>query len=326
MRILVTGASGFIGAKLVEVLTGQGHAVRALMRPGREGPFLPANGVEPCRGDLGDQASLRAACRGIDAVVNAAGALGKWGVPAEELERVNVRGVTHLMEAGREAGVSHVVHLSAGGVSGPMPPVPADERTPCRPRTPYERSKWRGEQAALEAHRRGGVPLTILRPTFTYGPGDRHKLPLFRAVLRRRLVLIGDARSLIHPVFVDDVVSGILCALSREGRGETFLIGGPRAVTKRELLETIADALGAPKRWPQLNRHLAFALAVPAEAIGRVLRRDPPLTRGRVWMMGWSFGYRIDKAQQELGYQPKMELRSGVDRTAAWYRRRGLLA
>jgi len=325
MRVLVTGATGFIGSKLVRALRTEGWTVRALVRPGRAAAFAPEDGIEACVGDLDDPASLQRSCRGIDAVVHTAGALGKWGVPEASLRRINVGGTAALLEASREARVRHLVHLSAGGVSGPMPPVPADETYPCRPRTPYERTKLEAERLALEFHRRHRLPLTILRPTFTYGPGDRHKLPIFRAVQKGKIVLVGSGNSLIHPVFVDDVVRGIRCALDREGTGRTYILGGPRPVSKRELLDAIAEAIGVRRRWRRIPRGLAFAAALGAEGVGRLVGKAPPLTRGRVWMMGWSFGYRIARAQAELGYDPITDLDAGLRQTVAWYRTERML-
>lgn len=326
MRVLVTGATGFIGGKLVDSLVADGHEVRVLVRPGREGRFASQSGIEPCHGDLADAGSLITACAGMDAVVHSAGALGRWGVSEDDLAQINVRGVTRLVEACAKGGVTHFVHLSAGGVSGPMEPVPADETFACDPKTPYERTKLAGENAAADAAKRLGVPLTILRPTFTYGPGDAHKLPMFKAVKSGKMFLVGDGSSLIHPVFVDDLVHGIRLALDRPGRGETYILGGPRPVTKRELLDTIAENVGVRRRWLRLPRGPLMAAAFAAELLGRIVRIAPPLTRGRVLMMGWSFGYRIDKAGSDLGYRPQTSFSDGVRRTADWYREHGWIS
>lgn len=325
MNVLVTGATGFIGGKLVDKLKGEGHSVRVLVRPGREGRFRPSNGIEVHPGDLGEPESLNEATRGIHVVVHSAGALGKWDVPVQEMARINVTGTRHLMRASLDQGVSHFVHLSAGGVSGPMPPTPADETVVCHPKTPYERTKLEGENAVLEFHRREKLPVTVLRPTFTYGPGDLHKLPIFRAVWSGRLALIGNGESLIHPVYVDDLLQGIGRAMEKEGQGEIYLIGGPRPVTKRELLDTIASSLDVRRNWWKIPRHLAFFLALAAEGAGKIVKKTPPLTRGRVLMMGWSFGYRIDKAKEKLDYSPQTDLAQGIAQTAAWYRENGHL-
>jgi nucleoside-diphosphate-sugar epimerase len=217
------------------------------------------------------------------------------------------------------------VHLSAGGVTGPVEETSVDETYDCRPATPYERTKLAGERSVLARSRELGIPAAVVRPTFTYGPGDPHKLALFRAVRRGRFAFIDGGRSVLHPVFVDDAVSGILLALERARPGEVYIVGGERPVSKRELVETIAAALGVRPPSISLPRALAWPVASLLEPAGRLLGFEPVLTRSRVMMMGDNFGYSIAKARRELGYAPRVDLATGIRRTVAAYREAGLL-
>jgi dihydroflavonol-4-reductase len=318
---LVTGVTGFIGSRLAAALLREGYAVRGLAR---SGAGLVA-GVAPFRGDLLDPASLAGIERGVDVVVHCASLLGKWGTAEQRLRDVNVHGALALLERFRGMPLRRYVHLSAGGVTGPVRESAVDETYPCRPATAYERTKYEGEQRVLERAATLGVPALVVRPTFTYGPGDPHKFELFRAVKRGRYGFIGGGQSVNHPVFVDDLVCGIQLAIERGRTGETYIIGGERPVTKRELACAIADALGV--RHPSFNvpRWLASLAAWHLEWLGRLLAFEPILTRSRVMMMADNFGYSIAKARRELGYAPHVELREGVARTVRAYVEAGRL-
>lgn len=321
-RALVTGATGFIGGRLATAWLRRGHAVRVLVR--RDSRAGELEGAERFTGDLCDPASLAGVEDGIDVVVHCAGMLGKWGTAEDELRAVNVDGPLNLLRrfAGRE---TRFVHLSAGGVTGPVPTKVVDETYEPRPATPYERTKWQAERRVLALARELGVPATVVRPTFTYGPGDPHKLALFRAVRRGRFAFIGDGESVLHPVYVDDLLAGIDLAVERGRVGETYIVGGEHPVTKNELIFTIADALGAPHPRLRVPRRLAWTLAGLLETAGRVTGREPILTRSRVMMMGDNFGYSIHKARHELGYVPMTGLKRGIRLTVDAYVEQGLL-
>lgn len=322
--LLITGATGFIGSHLARAALQHGLKVRALVR-GPDASAIPA-AAEPWRGDLLQPNSLVGIESGVDYVVHCAGVLGKWGGPEAMLYELNVAGGVRLLERFRGGGVRRFLHLSAGGVTGPLPVEAADERYPCRPRSAYEKSKLAGEQEILARATEWALPVAVLRPTFTYGPGDPHKLPLFRAVSAGRFVFIGDGRSVLHPVFIDDLVAGILLALERARDRDVYILGGERPVTKRELIEAIADALGCRRPRLRIPTWLARPAAAALEALGRGLGFEPILTRSRVSMMSENFGYTIQRAREQLGYAPQTSLQQGIRRTADAYRQAGWLS
>lgn len=317
MRVLVTGATGFIGRCLVGRLLCLGHEVRALVRGTSTVRDLDA-GVETVTGDLTDTESLRKAVQGVEMIYNCAGLLGKWGVQEEKLYAVNVAGVQNLLAASISSHVRHIIHLSAGGVTGPLPDGPVDETYPCRPSTPYERTKWQGEQAALEMARQHHLPLTVVRPTFTYGPGDPHKLTLFRAIRQGTFAFVGSGASTIHPVYIDDLLDGLERCAAKAPQEAVYIIGGERPASKKELVGLIASCLNVSPPARSLPAGPVMGAALILETVCRVLPFDPPLTRSRVLMLSKNWGYSIAKASRELGYCPRVSLDDGIRRTVGW--------
>ena len=322
-RVLVTGATGFVGSRLTDVLLQQGHTIRALVRDQAQleaGPRL-----EVFEGDLTDPHSLAGIENDIDIVIHCAGQLGKWGVSEQRIFEINLHGCINLVERISEQPSIRLIHLSAGGVTGAVPSGIADETFDCKPGSPYEKSKYLAELEVLQRSRDNGISAVVVRPTFTYGPEDLHKLPLFRAIKRGRYALIGGGSSVNHPVYIDDLIAGILEAVERGRDGEVYILGGERPVSKKELAQTIAAALAVnPPRWsiPPFLAHMAASVLEPA---ARIFGFEPIVTHSRVSIASDNFGYSIDKAKKELGYRPAVNLQQGVAATVANYQEKGLL-
>jgi dihydroflavonol-4-reductase len=322
--ILVTGANGFTGGRLARRLAADGRRVRGLVRKPADAEALRPAGVEPALGDLGDAASLEAACRDVATVYHVAALYRQEGDPKRFFE-VNVDGTRRLLEAAERAGVGRFVHCSTVGVHGDVKTPPADETAPFAPADHYQVSKLEGERV-VRSFMEAGLPVSIFRPAPIYGPGDLRLLKMFRAVKRRRFPMIGTGKPYYHMVYIDDLVDGIrLCGERDEARGETFILAGPDYGSLEELVRIIADQFEVeplPFHVPVGPVKTAGALC---EAICRPFGIDPPLHRRRVSFFEKSRAFDSSKARRELGYDPKVPVREGVRRTAEWYEREGLL-
>jgi len=299
--------------------------VYALVR--RESCFedLEKKGVQLCFGDVSDPDSLKGLPDGVDHVYHLAGCLGKWGTPASVLYETNVTGTRNLLTHFLETGLDHFLHVSAAGVSGPLLLNSADETYSCQPMTLYEKTKFMGERVALAFSRDHGMPLTIMRPTFTYGPGDRQKLGLFQTIQQGRFFFFEEGDSLLHPAYIDDVIQGIDLCSRQEATGDVYIIGGERAATVREITHAIADQLHVRRpRW-SLPLWLCSLAARCLETVGGAIHREPPLTASRVNFLSKNYGYDIGKARERLGYRPKVGLPAGIGETVRWYQEEGLL-
>lgn len=324
-NILITGATGFIGGKLVKYYIRKEENVRLLVRdPGRLPPFIKKS-CQIVIGDVTCSETLINAVRNIDVVIHSAGMLGHWGKTYQQLYAVNVEGSLNVIKAAYHAGVKRLIHLSAGGVTGPVGASPADEAFPPVPVTAYERTKWECEQKVLEFALKKDLNLLVLRPTFTYGPGDPHKLNFFKAVKKNKFAFIGNGNSTVHPVYIDDLVKGIDLGLTSGLKQESIIIGGAKPVTKKELVYAIADALGVSRPVIKLPVTVAQIIASVCEISATVLKFNPPITRSRVMALSRNWGYSINRARTELGYEPQVDLSEGLSRTVTWYREMGWL-
>ena len=216
MKVLVTGATGFIGQALTKKLIETGCDVRALVR--NQGKASTLTGVaDVVVGDVTDPEAVERAVRGVEIVFAVAGAFREPHLSDERHREVNVDAVGHLMQAGKRHGVRRVVHCSTVGIHGPVNGRPASEQSPIVPIGIYEETKAAGEALALKHGRNGGPPVSVVRPTQVYGPGDTRLLKLFKLANKRRVVLIGPGTAGYHLLYIDDLVDAfLLAAQSRE--------------------------------------------------------------------------------------------------------------
>jgi nucleoside-diphosphate-sugar epimerase len=278
-------------------------------------------------GDILDAGSVKRALAGVSGVFHLAGRLHAPGVPSAEFERVHVNGTRLLLEACAEAStVRSIVHCSTTGVLGPTGRTPLDEQAPLRPGNPYERSKAEGERVARGIAEQHRLPLVVARPALVYGPGDVHLSGWFKAIRRGVYRVVGDGENLLHPIFVEDCIAGLLrCAASAGRPGRVYNLVGERALPIRDLARAIADAVGRPLPATHLPRWIAYALGALCEAVPGLPASRLPLTRSRVTFMTESRTYSGRRARDELGFEPLVGLSEGLSRTVAWYRAEGIL-
>jgi dihydroflavonol-4-reductase len=328
MTVLVTGATGFTGGHLARHLAARGHRVRAVVRPASlpKRDALDRAGIEVVSGDLADPSSLRRACDGVEVVYHIAATYREAGQPASAYTAVNVDGTRHVMEAARVAAVRRVVHCSTGGVHGHIAQPPANEDAPLAPGDQYQRTKLEGEQVARRAGQAGDLEVVIVRPIGIYGPGDLRFLKMFRGIARRRFPMLGSGRVFYHLTYIDDLVAGFrLCGETPAAAGRTYLLAGPVYTTLAELVDTMARELEVPPPRVRLPIWPVWLAGALCEAVCVPLRIEPPLYRRRVDFYRKSRAFDTSRARRELGYNPSIDLTTGIRRTAAWYREQGLL-
>jgi nucleoside-diphosphate-sugar epimerase len=320
---LVTGATGFIGRRLVAELAGAGHRVRALVHTTPPPDTFAPAGIDVVHADLSSRAPLDTVVRGCDVVFHLAAAHGAQA-GAADCEAVNVRGTLALGEAAARAGVRRFVNASTRGVYGFVRGGTLDEHSPTAPDSPYRLSKLRAERDVAALHDRHGLPLVIVRLPSVIGPGGMGWLGLFRGIARGNFHLVGRGANRHHPCPLDDVVQALVLAGTVDhADGETFVVSGAADYSLREFLELIAEALDtrlSPVRIPAVPWSAWHGLRVAAERF----RGQAPSHASYEFFFG---SYRIDdaKARRLLGYRPAMSLDDAVRQAVVWYRQSGYL-
>jgi nucleoside-diphosphate-sugar epimerase len=327
MTVLVTGATGFLGTRLVPRLLSGGTKVRVLARSQAKAKPLQDRGAEVVVGDITDSAAVAAAAAGATVVYHLAGRLFAPGVPATAYYGTHVEGTELLLACcEQESALERFVHCSTTGVLGATGERPADETAPCRPTNAYEATKAEAELAVRERSQ-AGFPAVIARPGLVYGPGDLHLLPFFRAVLRRHFRPIGRRSVWLHPIYIDDMVEALVrCGERAEAVGECFHLAGPEPVPLAELADAIACAGGTRMARGYIPLPAAQAMAVVGDRLPPKMRRSAPLTRGRLDFLTHSRVYDVTKARRLLGFAAATDLPAGAAYSVAWYREQGYLA
>ncbi|MGH8175749.1 MAG: NAD-dependent epimerase/dehydratase family protein [Steroidobacter sp.] len=328
-RLLVTGASGFIGSRLALHAHRLGLDVLATGRADMEAEQdrlkeLRAAKVPVEIGMLQDVDFVRRIVSGRSAVIHLAAAQHESEMPDSYFRSVNVDAVRLLLAACKDSGVRRFVYGSTMGVYGSARAGVLDEDTPPAPDNIYTCTKLEAE--ALVRSCADDFEVCVARIAETYGPGDQRLLKLFRGLDRGRFLMIGRGENLRQCIHVHDLIRGLLLvARHPEAAGQTFVLAGQKAMTTNEMVQGIAAALD---RAPPLVRLPLWPFAIASrimEAILPPLRIQPPLHSRRLDFFRKSFSFSIAKAQTLLGFQPEIDFRAGAADTVRWYRAHGLL-
>jgi nucleoside-diphosphate-sugar epimerase len=301
----VTGGSGFIGARLIERLAGDGWTVRALARSDGAAARVSGSGAEPVRGDLGDEAALVRGAQGADVTFHVAAKAEDWG-DWKEFRSVNVDGTKAVLAASRAAGVRRVVHVGTeAALLRGQPLVMADERTPLAfaSPSPYPATKAAAEAAVVSANG-GGLETIVIRPRFVWGPGDTTLIPvMIELVESGRFRWIGGGGQLTSTTHLDNCVEGLVLAADKGTPGAAYFVTDGTPVVFRV---QPPDA--------SIPRPVAAAAARAAEAAWRLLPLGgrPPITRFAVWVASLECTLDDSRARADLGYTPVVTRADGL--------------
>jgi nucleoside-diphosphate-sugar epimerase len=326
-KVLVTGASGFIGSALTKKLFDQGSAVRVLVRNRQKFSSVLGNGAEVIEGDIADPESVRQATAGVETVFHIAGTFREANLSNQRYFDVNVQGTKNVVEASAACGVRRFVHCSTSGIHGSIKGAPAREDHELVLDEVYERTKAEGEMMAIQMGKERGLEVTALRPAQVYGPGDTRLLKLFKMVNSKVTLWFGPGTAHYHLLYIDDLVNAFILAGKAENvAGQSFLIAGGEMPTLNELMEGIAKAMGKEKlRILRLPAGPFMVLGYFCEKVCIPIGISPPIYRRRVEFFTKNKAYDISKARTMLGFEPKTGMVEGLSRTVKWYRQTGKL-
>ena len=331
MVILVTGGTGFIGSHLVDTLVSKGEDVRVLIRKTSKVEKFKNRGVDFVYGDITDKITLKGIARDVDVVYHLA-ARGHVSAISDaayrEFREVNVKGTKNLAEECSNHPISKFIHFSSTAAMGLIEKPVVDESTPCRPSTPYQKSKYDSEKMILNYWRTRNLPVVLIRPSMVFGPGGESSefLKICRIINKGIFPQIGKGKNLTPIVYVDDVVQAAILAANMGIPGETYLITSGKSYELSVIAKRIADQLGVKRVNYRMPVSIAMSGAFIIELLARIFNFSPIITRQNIMSTITDRVFSINKAKRELGYEPGVSLEEGIKRTIDWYIENNILS
>ena len=323
-KILVTGASGFVGRRLIQRLLEQGCQVFGLCRSSQ--PDLEALGVEMKYVDLANASDARSACSGMDTVFHTAAKVGIWG-SISDFRKANVEGTQAIINGCRDFEVSKLIYTSTPSVvfngqslSGADESLPYGKDIPC----PYPTTKAIAERAVLAANEQtpGYLKTVALRPHLIWGPGDAHLVPRVLDRARKgRLRIVGDGSNRVDLTYIENVVDAHLWAeasldneINNPG-GKAYFISNDEPVALWEWINELLDSREIPRIRKNLSFERAMSFGRLMEATWRVfrLKSDPPITRFVASELAKDHWFDISAAKRDLSYKPRVSMKRGME-------------
>ena len=328
MKALVTGATGFVGSAVARRLVANGIAVRVLARPTSDRRNLAGVDCEIATGDLNDEASVKSALAGCDALFHVAADYRLWVPKPAEIYRTNVEATERLVRAARASGVGRAVYTSSVATLGLEPDgSPADEATPSSLDDMighYKRSKFLAEERVKALVGELGFEIVIVNPSAPVGPRDLRPTPTGKMIVdaaRGKMpAYVDTGLNLVH---VDDVAEGHLLAYRRGRAGERYILGGEN-MSLREILGEIAALAGRKPPRVRLPHGLILPVAYAMEAVARFTGAEPTVTVDGVRLARKHMYFTSAKAERDLGYRFR-PARAALADAVAWFKTHGYL-
>jgi len=308
-RIVITGASGFIGSHLVPALVGTGCEVRCIIEPGMKDNFA---GAIMYFADICTDQGINAVLSGADVVVHLAArnhVLKETSKdPLAEFRRINVEGTGNIVRASVANGAKLFMHFSSIKAMGESSADVLDEESPCMPMTHYGISKLESEEVVRSEVGRSGMRAVIVRLPMAYGPRNRGNLPrMIRWADRGLPFPLFQPDNLRSMIYVENVVAGVLASIKKAPEGiSTYILKDKEDYSTRTVYSAICRDLGKPPRF--------FPVPAILVRLGGVLSENFRKVTG-------SFRVSSAKIEKELGFSPLFSLEEGIARTVAWYKR-----
>jgi dihydroflavonol-4-reductase len=326
--VLVTGASGFVGAAVARAAVARGFKTKVLMRPAASRANIEGLDVEPVSGDMRDAVSMAAAMSGSRYLFHVAADYRLWARDPSEIERNNLEGARATMQAALQAGVERVVYTSSVAALKPGNGEAVDETSRHTPQSvigAYKRSKLVAEREVERLIAEKNLPAVIVSPSTPIGPRDIKPTPTGRVIIEaatgRMPAFVDTGLNLVH---VDDVAEGHFLALEKGRVGQNYILGG-EDVSLETMLADIAGLTGRRAPKIKLPRGPLFPLAYGAELMARLTGKEPFLTADALRMSRYRMFFSSAKAKAELGYTARPYI-TGLEDALAWFDAHGYLS
>ncbi|WP_296256623.1 MULTISPECIES: NAD-dependent epimerase/dehydratase family protein [unclassified Pseudomonas] len=325
MKILVTGASGFIGGRFARFALEQGLSVRVNGRRAQGVEHLVRRGAEFIQGDLNDPERVYALCDDVEAVVHCAGAVGTWG-RRQDFHQSNVQVTENVVEACLKQQVRRLVHLSSPSIyfDGHSHLAVREEQVPKRFYNHYAATKYLAEQKVFGAEE-FGLEVIALRPRFVTGAGDTSIFPrLLQMQRKRRLSIIGNGLNKVDFTSIQNLNEALLSSLLAAGSalGKAYNISNGAPVPIWDVVNYVMRQM----QLPPVTRYRSYGLGYSAAALNEAAcmlwpgRPEPALSRIGMQVMSRDFTLDISRARHYLDYQPKVNVWTALDEFCSWWK------
>ncbi len=323
MKILVTGANGFIGSNVVKRLLNEGHEVNALVRKTSDLSFLKELDVHYFYGDITQYNSIEPAVKGCDKVIHVAGLAADWG-PYEKFEKINFKGTINVAKAAAAAGVKRFVYISTVAFHGFGKTNVTEDDPPAKNLIPYAETKLLAEQWLWEYAKVVPMEITAVRPGNVYGINDRTFISKYLdAMLSGKFAEINHGKAKTCPVYVENLVDIILLVMEQtKAVNNAYLATDGLDITWHEFNTQLAEKMGIKPTFSSIPFGLALIAAKTYYGIHTLLnlKTEPFLTPYRIYNGGLDYHFSIQKLKDHFNYHPKTDLDTALEKTVTWYK------
>lgn len=330
MKIFLTGATGFVGSRLVSCLLESGHELSCLIRrpEGQVSPEVLTN-CHIIKGDVTDRESLRNTMINSDLVIHLAVATPLTTDPKNwrTFHQTNVLGTRYVLEECLISKVNKILCFSSTASIGRPRVGMIDENTPAKPVTPYGLSKKMADEIILEFIKIHHLPAITLLFPHIYGPGNTHDfLKIVKMIKQGTLPQFGFSPNLLPMLYWSDAIEAILTAIERGHPGEKYIIADDDPHDIRKIRQLVRKHLGQKRQiYPFIPKYLGILGAYFLEKIYGLVNKNPPIKAENIQSITAGRRLSIKKAKQDLNFLPKVDLEEGIKRTLDWYKEENLI-
>lgn len=330
MKILITGATGFIGLKLVDALHAKGHELFALCRDKVKAKKLLPEKCHVIIGDITNRDSLKGCCEGIDMVYQLVAQVGN-DLPSElamkKFRKVNVDGLQNIVDEAKRAGVKRFISVSSIAAMGIVKKMPISAQSKCEPYLPYQKTKREGELLILKEVKENNFPGIIVRPAKVYGVGEKEYSYLSIAKLCKKgfFPKVGLGDTMVSHCYIDDLVTNLVLLTERGKIGEIYIFATDKSIGFYQSVELIAKELDKKVIFLPVPKCFMKSVAYGIELIYNVFGKKAPVTRRNVMAATTDRIYDFTKNKHDLGFVSNVAMEEGIKRVLSYYKQENLL-
>lgn len=330
MKVLVTGATGFIGIKLTNSLLVKGYKVTVLIRNKEKAKRLLDRRCEIRTGDITDRKSLAGCCKGIDVVIQLIAKVGNE-LPSDEVleafRKVNVQGLQNIVDEAKASGVKRFVSVSSIAAMGIVKDKVISEKSKCCPYLPYQVTKREGELLIEREYRENGLPGIIVRPTKVYGVGEKEMsfMQIIKLCKKGVFPKVGIKDTMVSHCYVDDLTHALTMLMEKGNVGNTYILTTEKSIGFYESVKMISELIDRKVTLIPVPRWLMTGMASMIEHIFLAIGKKPPVTRRNVIAATTGRVYDVSKAKNEIGYISSVTMEEGLRRVIGYYKDKGLI-